>query len=40
MVVQLCAFLSWALDGGEWAASRRGRIITRERAPGTHWLGG
>jgi hypothetical protein len=25
-----------ALDGGEWSASRLGRFISRERAPGTH----
>jgi hypothetical protein len=29
-----------ALDGGEWSASRPGRFIRRERAPGTHWIGG
>jgi hypothetical protein len=26
--------------GGEWSASRSGRFTTRERAPGTHWIGG
>jgi hypothetical protein len=29
-----------ALDGGEWSASRPGRFIPRERAAGTHWIGG
>jgi hypothetical protein len=29
-----------ALDGGEWSASRPGRFTSRERAPGTHWIGG
>jgi hypothetical protein len=28
------------LDGGEWLASRSGRFTPRERAPGTHWIGG
>jgi hypothetical protein len=32
--------LTSALDGGEWSASRRGRFTSRERAPGTHWIGG
>jgi hypothetical protein len=34
------AFLTSALDGGEWSASRLGRFAPRERAPGTHWTGG
>jgi hypothetical protein len=34
------AFLTSALDGGEWSASRPGRFTCRERAPGTHWIGG
>jgi hypothetical protein len=29
-----------ALDGGEWSASRAGRFTPRERASGTHWIGG
>jgi hypothetical protein len=33
--VQLRAFLAYALDGGEWSASRSGRFAPRERAPGT-----
>jgi hypothetical protein len=32
--------LTSALDGGEWSASRPGRFISRERASGTHWIGG
>jgi hypothetical protein len=38
--VQLHAFLTLALNGGEWSASRPGRFTPRERAPGTHWIGG
>jgi hypothetical protein len=38
--VYLHAFLSSALDGGEWSASRPGRFTPRERAPGTHCIGG
>jgi hypothetical protein len=32
--------LTSELDGGEWPASRPGRFIPRERAPGTQWIGG
>jgi hypothetical protein len=32
--------LTSALGGGEWSASRPGRFAPRERAPGTHWIGG
>jgi hypothetical protein len=32
--------LTLALDGGEWLASRPGCFNSRERAPGTHWIGG
>jgi hypothetical protein len=32
--------LTSALDGGEWSASRPGRFTPRERAPGTHSIGG
>jgi hypothetical protein len=32
--------LTSALDGGEWSASRPARFTPRERAPGTHWIGG
>jgi len=38
--VQLHALLTSALDGGEWSASHPGRFTPRERAPGTHWIGG
>jgi hypothetical protein len=37
---QLHAFLTSALDGGEWSASRFGRPNPRERASVTHWIGG
>jgi hypothetical protein len=33
------AFLTSALVGGAWFASRPGRFIPRERAPGTHLIG-
>jgi hypothetical protein len=39
VAVQLHAFLSSTLDGGDWPASRFGRFITRERVQGTHWTG-
>jgi hypothetical protein len=32
--------LTSALHGGEWSASRPGRFTPRERASGTHWIGG
>jgi hypothetical protein len=32
--------LTSALDRGEWSASHPGRFTPRERAPGTHWIGG
>jgi hypothetical protein len=32
--------LTSALDGDEWSASRRGSFTPRERALGTHWIGG
>jgi len=38
--VQLHAFLTSALDGGEWSASRPSRLPPRERAPASHWIGG
>jgi hypothetical protein len=38
--VQLHAFLTSALDGGEWSASRSGRFTPREGTPGTHWIEG
>jgi hypothetical protein len=33
-------FLSWALGEGEWSASRLCRFTPKERAPGTHLIGG
>jgi hypothetical protein len=33
-------YLTSALDGGEWSALRPGRFTSRERVPGTHWVGG
>jgi hypothetical protein len=32
-------FLTSALAGGEWSASRPDRFTPGERAPGTHWIG-
>jgi hypothetical protein len=32
--------LTSALDGSKWSVSRPGRFTSRERAPGTHWIGG
>jgi len=40
MEVELHPFLTSALDGGEWSASCPDRSYPRERAPGTHWIGG
>jgi hypothetical protein len=34
------AFLTSALDGGEWSASRPGRFTPRERTARIHWIGG
>jgi hypothetical protein len=35
------SFLTSALDGGEWSASRPGHAFTPgEKTPGTHWTGG
>jgi hypothetical protein len=33
-------FLTSALDGDEWLASRPGRLIPCERTPDTHRIGG
>jgi hypothetical protein len=38
--IQLHTSLTSALDGGEWSASGPGHFISREGAPGTHWIGG
>jgi hypothetical protein len=32
-------FLTSALDGGEWSASRPGRALTRGKDPDTCWIG-
>src|SRR5215469_14147913 len=39
MEVQLNSFLTSALEGGVWSASRPGRLYPQER-PGTHCTGG
>jgi hypothetical protein len=33
-------WMTSALVGGEWSASRTGRFTSAERAPDTHWVGG
>jgi hypothetical protein len=38
--VKLHAFLTSALDVDGWSDSRPGRFTARERAPGTHCIGG
>jgi hypothetical protein len=38
--VYIHIFLTWALVGGEWSASRPDRLTPGERGPGTHWIGG
>jgi hypothetical protein len=38
--VSIYIFLTLAISGGEWAASRSGRFIPGKRAPGTHWIVG
>jgi hypothetical protein len=40
MEIYLHAFLTSALDGGEWWASRPVRFTPKKRALGTHWIGG
>jgi hypothetical protein len=40
MDIWIHVFLTSALVSGEWSASRLGRFTPRERAPGTHWIGG
>jgi hypothetical protein len=37
--VYIHIFLTSALFGGEWSASRPGRFTPREGGPGTHWIG-
>jgi hypothetical protein len=36
--VYIHIFLTSALAGGEWSASRSGCFTPVERAPGTHWV--
>jgi hypothetical protein len=38
--VQIHVFLTSALVGCEWSASRPGRLTLRQIASGTHWTGG
>jgi hypothetical protein len=38
--VYIHIFLTSALVGGEWSASRPCHLIPGERVPGTHWIGG
>jgi hypothetical protein len=38
--VQIHIFLTSALAGGEWSASRPVRFTPGERASGIHWIGG
>jgi hypothetical protein len=38
--IEIHSFLTSALVGGEWSASRPGRFTPGERACGTHWIGG
>jgi hypothetical protein len=37
--VYIHIFLTSALAGGEWSASRPDRFIPVERVSGTHWIG-
>jgi hypothetical protein len=34
------AFLTSAIDGGEWSVSRPGRFILGETIPGSYWIRG
>jgi hypothetical protein len=38
--VYIHIFLTWALAGGEWSASRPCRFTPGERAPIIHWIVG
>jgi hypothetical protein len=38
--IYLHAFLVSTVVGGKWSASRHGRLIPSENAPGIHWTGG
>jgi hypothetical protein len=37
--VYIHVFLTSAVVGGEWSASRPGSFTPGDRAPGTHWIG-
>jgi hypothetical protein len=39
MAVKIHVFLTSALVGSDWKASRPGRFNPGERAPGTNWIG-
>jgi hypothetical protein len=38
--VEIHVFLTSALVGGEWSASRSGSFTTGEGTSGPHWIGG
>jgi hypothetical protein len=38
--VQIHIFLTLALAGDGWSASRPSHFTPGERAPGSHWIGG
>jgi hypothetical protein len=38
--VQIHIFLTSAIAGGEWSASRPSQFTSGEGAPDTHWIGG
>jgi hypothetical protein len=38
--VEIHVFLTLALVGGEYSASRSGHFTPREKVPGTRWIGG
>jgi hypothetical protein len=40
MDVQTHVFLTSAVGGGEWSASRTGLLTPGKRAAGTRWIGG
>jgi hypothetical protein len=40
MDIQIHIFLTLTLAGGQWLASCPRHFTPRERATGTHWLGG
>jgi hypothetical protein len=40
VVTYIHIFLTLALVGGEWSASRPSRFTPGKEPPGTHWIGG